>query len=101
MIQLSFDEATQIIARGREHARSIDVPMTIAVTDGGGYLLAFARMDGAVLGSIEIAIKKARTCILFGGPSEGLWDLCKPGGPAPATETTNGGMIPYAGGVPL
>jgi uncharacterized protein GlcG (DUF336 family) len=38
---------------------------------------------------------------LFSGPSEGLWDLCKPGSPAPATEASNGGMIPYAGGVPL
>ena len=34
-------------------------------------------------------------------PSENLWEFCKPGGPAPATEYTNGGLIPYAGGVAL
>jgi uncharacterized protein GlcG (DUF336 family) len=101
MGQLSLDAATEIIYRGRDHALLIDMPMAIAVTDGGGYLVAFARMDGAILGSIEIALKKARTCILFSGPSEGLWDLCRPGGPAPTTEHTNGGLIPYAGGVPI
>jgi uncharacterized protein GlcG (DUF336 family) len=75
--------------------------MNIAVTDGGGHLLAFARMDGAILGSIHIALAKAKTSILFNGPSENLWDFCKPGGPAPATEYTNGGLIPYAGGVAM
>jgi uncharacterized protein GlcG (DUF336 family) len=58
-------------------------------------------MDGAILGSIEIALAKAKTSILFNAPSENLWDFCKPGGPAPATEYTNGGLIPYAGGVGL
>jgi uncharacterized protein GlcG (DUF336 family) len=64
-------------------------------------MLAFARMDRAILGSIEIALAKAKTSILFNGPSENLWDFCKPGGPAPGTEYTNGGLIPYAGGVAL
>jgi uncharacterized protein GlcG (DUF336 family) len=90
-----------MIGRARAHATSIDVPMNIAVTDGGGHLLAFARMDRAILGSIEIALAKAKTSILFNGPSENLWDFCKPGGPAPGTEYTNGGLIPYAGGVAL
>jgi uncharacterized protein GlcG (DUF336 family) len=51
-------------------------------------------MDGAILGSIDIALAKAKTSILFNGPSENLWEFCKPGGPAPATELTNGGLIP-------
>ena len=55
----------------------------------------------AILGSIDIALAKAKTSILFNGPSENLWEYCKPGGPAPATEHTNGGLIPYAGGVAL
>jgi uncharacterized protein GlcG (DUF336 family) len=44
-------------------------------------------MDGAILGSIEIAPAKAKTSVLFNGPSENLWEFCKPGGPAPATCT--------------
>jgi uncharacterized protein GlcG (DUF336 family) len=98
---ITLDAAQAMIERARAHATRIGVPMNIAVTDAGGHLLAFARMDGAILGSIEIALAKAKTSILFNGPSENLWDFCKPGGPAPATEYTNGGLIPYAGGVAL
>jgi uncharacterized protein GlcG (DUF336 family) len=64
-----------------------------------GRLLTFARMDDAILGSIDIALRKAKTSVLFNNPSESLWEYCKPGDPAPATEYTNGGLIPYAGGV--
>jgi uncharacterized protein GlcG (DUF336 family) len=98
---ITLDAAQAMIERARAHATRIGVPMNIAVTDAGGHLLAFARMDGAILGSIEIALAKAKTSILFNGPSENLWEFCKPGGPAPATEYTNGGLIPYAGGVAL
>jgi uncharacterized protein GlcG (DUF336 family) len=100
-MSLTLNTAQAVIERARAHATDIGVPMNIAVTDGGGHLLAFARMDGAILGSIDIALAKAKTSILFNGPSENLWDFCKPGGPAPATEYTNGGLIPYAGGVAM
>ena len=100
-MSLTLNVAQAMIERARAHATDIGVPMNIAVTDGGGHLLAFARMDGAILGSIDIALAKAKTSILFNGPSENLWDFCKPGGPAPATEYTNGGLIPYAGGVAM
>jgi uncharacterized protein GlcG (DUF336 family) len=100
-MSITLDDAQQMIGRARAHATSINVPMNIAVTDGGGHLLAFARMDGAILGSIDIALAKAKTSVLFHCPSESLWEFCRPGGPAPATEYTNGGLIPYAGGVPL
>jgi uncharacterized protein GlcG (DUF336 family) len=98
---ISLAQAQAMIERARAHAEGIGVPMNIAVVDGGGHLIAFARMDRAIRGSIEIALTKAKTSILFNGPSENLWEFCKPGGPAPATEHTNGGLIPYAGGVPV
>ncbi|MFD8981516.1 heme-binding protein [Streptomyces sp. NPDC059564] len=100
-MSIELDAAQATIERARAHAVVIGVPMNIAVVDGGGHLVAFARMDGAVLGSIEIALAKAKTSVLFNGPSEDLWEFCQPGGPAPATEYTNGGLIPYAGGLPL
>jgi uncharacterized protein GlcG (DUF336 family) len=100
-MHLSLKEAQTIVELARVHGEKIGVPMNIAVVDGGGHLLAFARMDKAILGSIDIALKKAKTSILFNGPSEGLWEYCKPGGPAPTTENTNGGLIPYAGGLPI
>ena len=100
-MHLSLREAQTIVERARAHAERIGVPMNIAVVDAGAHLLTFARMDGAILGSIDIALRKAKTSILFNNPSEALWEYCKPGGPAPATESTNGGLIPYAGGVPI
>ena len=77
------------------------VPVIIAVVDAGVHLKAFTRMDGAVLGSIDIALKKARTSALFQANSEAVWEYCKPGAPAPALELTNDGLAPFAGGVPL
>lgn len=100
-MSLTLSDANTLVDRAIASSNAIGVPMNIAVVDGGGHLIAFARMDGAILGSIEIALGKARTSILFNGPSENLWEYCKPGGPAPATEHTNGGLIPYAGGVAL
>ncbi|MFE2960078.1 GlcG/HbpS family heme-binding protein [Nocardia tengchongensis] len=98
---IGLARAQAMVAAAAERAREIGVPMNIAVVDGGGHLLAFARMDRAILGSIEIALTKAKTSVLFNGPSEDLWEFCKPGGPAPATELTNGGLVPYAGGVAI
>nr|WSY48719.1 heme-binding protein [Streptomyces sp. NBC_00886]WSY57545.1 heme-binding protein [Streptomyces sp. NBC_00886] len=100
-MRLSLKDAQTVIEQACTHADGLGVPMNVAVVDGGGHLLAFARMDGAILGSIDIALAKAKTSILFNAPSEDLWEYCKPGGPAPATEYTNGGLIPYAGGIPL
>jgi uncharacterized protein GlcG (DUF336 family) len=58
-------------------------------------------MDGAVLGSIDIATGKARTAVLFATTSEAVWDYAKPGAPAPGLERSNGGLVTFAGGIPL
>jgi len=100
-MHLSLSEAQTIAERAHAHAEIIGVPMNIAVVDAGGHLLTFARMDKAILASIDIALRKAKTSVLFNNPSEALWEYCKPGGPAPSTENTNGGLIPFAGGVPI
>jgi uncharacterized protein GlcG (DUF336 family) len=64
-------------------------------------LKAFSRMDHAITGSIDLAIKKARTAALFDATSEAVWEFCKPGGPAHYLELTNGGILPFGGGIPL
>jgi uncharacterized protein GlcG (DUF336 family) len=80
---ITLDAAQGLLDRACAHAAVIGVPMDIAVVHAGGHLLAFARMDGAIPGSIDIALAKAKTSILFNGPSENLWEFCKPGRPAP------------------
>jgi uncharacterized protein GlcG (DUF336 family) len=90
-----------MIDAGQSKASELGVPVIIAVLDAGTHLKAFSRMDGAVLGSIDIAIKKARTAVLFACNSEAVWEYCKPGAPAHGLELSNGGLAPFAGGIPL
>ena len=89
------------IAAARQAADAIGVPMNIAVLDGGAYLKGFVRMDGALLGSIDIAIGKARTAVLFGMNSEAVGEFSKPGGGSPGLELTNGTLVVFAGGIPI
>jgi uncharacterized protein GlcG (DUF336 family) len=101
MTELTIEAVTAMIGRGRNHAESLGVAMTLAVVDRAGHLVAFARMDAALLATSDVALKKAKTAVLFDFPSEALWELCKPGGPAPGIEHTNGGLIPFSGGLPI
>ncbi|MHB1168296.1 MAG: GlcG/HbpS family heme-binding protein [Longimicrobiales bacterium] len=98
---LTSEQAKSVITAAEAKARSLGVPVVVAVLDPGTHLVAFARMDGAPLASVDIALRKARTAALFGIPSEQVWEYCRPGAPAPALELTNGGLAPYGGGVPL
>lgn len=95
-------QAAELVLKGSvEKAAQIGVPMNVAVLDGAGHLKAFVRMDGALLGSIDIALRKAKSAILFGLNTEQLFDYCKPGGTSFGLENTNGGLIVFAGGIPL
>lgn len=100
-MSITQDQADAVIAAGRRAADRIGVPMNIAVLDAGVHLKAFTRMDGALLGSIDIALGKARTAALFGFNTEALYEFSKPGGTSPGFDQTNGGLIVFAGGIPL
>jgi len=82
-------------------ATEVNTKMNIAVVDAGGNLKAFLRMDGAWLGSIDIAVKKARTARLFDMPTGDIGGLSQPGGPLYGIEHSNGGLISFPGGVPV
>lgn len=82
-------------------AQEIDTKMDIAVVDAGGNLKAFARMDGAWIGSIDISIKKAKTARFFDMNTGAIGELSQPGGPLYNIEHSNGGLITFPGGVPL
>src|SRR5512133_1622770 len=69
--------------------------------DAGGNLKAFARMDGAWLGSIDISIRKARTARFFDMNTGDVGALSQPGGPLYNIEVSNGGLITFPGGIPL
>lgn len=97
---LTIAQADAMIAAGAARARDIGVAANIAVLDAAAHLKAFGRMDGAVLGSIDVSIGKARTSALFQTGSDAVWDYCKPGAPAPNLQASNGGLMPFPGGLP-
>ena len=98
---ISLDQANAVVAAAVEKARAINTRMDVAVVDAGGNLKAFARMDGAWLGSIDISVRKARTARMFDMPTGEIGKLSQPGGPLYNIEHSNGGLITFPGGVPL
>jgi len=98
---ITTKQAKAIVAAGEACAAALRVPVNIAVLDAGAHLKAFGRMDRALIGSIDIALNKARTAALFGMPTEAIGEFCRPGGTSPGLENTNGGLVVFAGGIPL
>jgi uncharacterized protein GlcG (DUF336 family) len=101
LLVITSNQARTIIAAGEARATEIGISVNIAVLDAATHLKAFSRMDGALLGSIDVALGKARTAALFQATSEAVWDYCKPGAPAPGLERSNGGLMTFAGGIPI
>lgn len=99
---LKLKDAKKILAAAEKKADEIGTPMDIAVVDAGGNLIAFERMDGAWLGSIDIAINKAYTARAFDMSTQKLKTLSQPDGLIFGINTTNNGRIViFDGGIPL
>src|SRR5215472_5771559 len=62
---LTLDEAKRALAAGEKKAANIGIAYNVASVDAGGNLLAFVRKDGALIGSIDLAINKAVTARIF------------------------------------
>ena len=98
---ISLAQAHAVIEAAAKKATEIKTKMDIAVVDAGGNLKAFARQDGAWIGSIDIAQRKARTARFFDMPTGEIGKLSQPGGPLYNIEHSNGGLITFPGGIPL
>jgi uncharacterized protein GlcG (DUF336 family) len=98
---VTMEQAEAIVQAALRKARETDLLMNVAVVDTGGNLKSFIRMDGAWLGSIDIDIKKARTARLFDMESGDLEPMVQPGKSLYHIEFSNGGLIPFPGGIPL
>ncbi|WPP03095.1 GlcG/HbpS family heme-binding protein [Methylocella tundrae] len=99
---VTLNDARRVIAAAETKAQEIGQPSNIAVVDAGGNLVAFARMDKAWMGSIDIAINKAFTARAFDISTEKLGELSQPGGQFFGILASNHGRVMiFAGGVPL
>ncbi len=101
MSDMTLQQARTAVEAAIQKAEQLGTKMNIAVVDAGANLKAFARMDGAWLGSIDISIRKARTARFFDMNTGDLGKLSQPGGSLFAIEHSNGGLITFPGGVPI
>ena len=98
---ITLMQAKTAIDAARAKAEEMGVKMNIAVVDAGANLVAFERMDGAWLGSTDIAQRKARTARFFDMPTGEVGKLSQPGGPLYQIEASNTGLITFPGGLPI
>jgi uncharacterized protein GlcG (DUF336 family) len=99
---ITLADAKRVIDAAERKAGDIGQPMNIAVVDGGGNLLAHVRMDGAWIGSIDIAINKAFTARAFDIATKDLGENSQPGQQFFGIHASNHGRVMiFAGGIPL
>jgi glc operon protein GlcG len=97
---ISLADAKKVIAAAEEEANKNKWPVAIAVVDPAGYLLAFSRIENTQLGSVEVALQKAKTSALFRRPTKVFEDMLAAGG-AGTKILSLPGAIPIEGGLPI
>ncbi len=98
-MNITLQQAEKAIDAAKSKAAELDTKMDICVVDAGANMTAFARMDGAWIGSIDISLKKARTAAFFMMNTQDLSPAVQPGAPLYNIEHSNGGLITFPGGV--
>ena len=105
MTTLTIDQAQSVLEAARAEAQAIGSPSSVAILDGGRELLAFARMDGALLASPAIAQAKAYTARSMNCATKDLDALGQPGAPLfglqSAHAATGRTLVTFGGGVPI
>jgi glc operon protein GlcG len=101
--KLTLEGAQAVLVSAEMRSKAMGVPMVIAVVDDGGHLMAFARMDGAKLSSVAVAINKACTSAIRRKPSGAALDGDQPSVllSLALAISTKAAQTPIRGGVPL
>ncbi len=98
-MNITLAQAEKIIAAAKVKAVELNTKMDICIVDTGANMVAFARMDGAWIGSIDISHKKAKTSAFFDMDTAALTPITQPNTPLFNIEHSNGGLITFPGGV--
>lgn len=96
-LKMTYEGAQKMLAAAVEKAKAMGVPQCIAVVDDGANLLAFARMDGAKILSVDSAWRKAMTAASSRAPTGGMAE----GLDIRLAVATQGKVINVKGGVPV
>lgn len=100
MTSITAKVAQEYISKARVNAQQLGINVCIAIVDSGSHLVAFEKMDGAFLGSIDIAIKKAKTSALFPLESGTLGELIR-AEQLTGFELSNDALMGFPGGLPV
>ena len=95
---LTLDDAKRMAAAAEAKALAEGWPVAIAVVDDGGHLICLHRLDGTQLGSVNVAIEKARTAVLFKRPTKSWEDRLAEGRVGVLNLP---GLVPVEGGIPI
>lgn len=98
---ITAELAQKMVTAAITKSDDLGLKMNIAIVDAGANLKAFHRMDGAWIGSVDIACKKAKTARFFDMPTGQIGELSQPGGTLYNIENSNGGLISFPGGLPI
>jgi uncharacterized protein GlcG (DUF336 family) len=99
---LTLEDAKRMLSAAELKATSLGIAYNIAVVDAGGHLLAFVRQDGALIGSIDLAIDKAVTARIFDKATSDLAHLAQSGRPLFGIQESNAGkVVIFGGGIPV
>jgi len=99
---VTLADAQRMISAAEAKASSLGIAYNIAIVDAGGHLVAFVRQDGALIGSIDLAINKAMTARFFDKTTSELATLAQSGRPLFGIQESNAGKIViFGGGVPI
>ena len=105
MNTVTHEMAETAVRAALQKAIEIGSPSSIAVLDSGRELVAFARMDGALLASAVISQAKAYTARSFNAATKDVTEYVQPGGPLYGLETAHmaagRALITFGGGVPI
>lgn len=97
---ISLETAKKAAAAAAAEARKNNWNMSIAVTDAGGELVYFEKMDANQTGSVKVAIGKARSAAMFKRPTK-VWQDIVAGGGAGMRILGLEGAVPIDGGLPI
>lgn len=99
---MNLNLAEELIKRTRQEAERMGVKAVIAVSDASGRPIAVHCMDGAYIGSFDVALNKTYTAVAFQMSTAELAKLAAPGGSLYGIQNTNEGKIViFGGGEPL
>src|SRR5262245_4018256 len=101
-VSLTLEDAQRMLSAAEAKAASLRIPYCVAVVDAGGHLLAFLRQDGALIGSVDLAIDKAATARIFDKTTSDLATVAQPGKPLFGIHESNAGkVVIFGGGIPV